>query len=334
MNLQKKIKSLNDTAAEKNEIIEKAKKELNDTTAEKNEIIEKTEEEMKELNDTIIERNEAIEKAKKEMIGLTNTISEKNEYIDRYCSEIKALKSQCEDHTKKNSTAKSDMDKLTKQYNFVCLKIASLSEKYKDAKKVIIILKTEVYAKLETYKKMLSSNIPKMKQQIKEIQAEVIARFIKSFEASKKTLLAKQQELESVVKLKDEELVKMQEEAQQKLLESEEFQQIIAELEQRRAEVQDKDNQLEEMYNKVVALEEKKVTAESAEGDGNGEGEVLKKKLEEMEVEHDELLVKYQKCQSEYIFLTLFLLNIRHRHNELQTQYVELTQKYIEATTK
>ena len=56
-------------------------------------------------------------------------------------------------------------------------------------------------------------------------------------------------------------MVQTREEAQKKFTDSEEFRLLLTELEHKKTEVAEKDSQLEEMYNKMTALEHNQQSA-------------------------------------------------------------------------
>ncbi len=106
-------------------------------------------------------------------------------------------------------------------------------------------------------------------------------------------------------KLKDEELNQLRDSVQKKVSDSEEFRQVVDELEQRRQEVASKDSQMEEMYNKIAALEAAgngcgmRVLGEEKKPKEGGEAEELRKRVEELEKVNDEMSAKFDQTKEE-----------------------------------
>eukprot|EP00826_Nyctotherus_ovalis_P039952 TRINITY_DN3881_c0_g3_i1.p1 TRINITY_DN3881_c0_g3~~TRINITY_DN3881_c0_g3_i1.p1 ORF type:complete len:282 (-),score=88.94 TRINITY_DN3881_c0_g3_i1:69-914(-) len=175
------------------------------------------------------------------------------------------------------------------------------------------------YKKLLTESKARADDLEKFKE-------ELIADF-RALESDKKEQEEKTQktieELEQTVKAKNEEMMRVSEEFQKSLMESEEVQLLVAELNQTKELITQKNAQLEEMYNKIYVLEE----SNNSKGDDvKKESEELRAKIEELEKYNEELMIKNDQLQGEYF---LFL---NARYEQLQNQHLELIKKYKEAS--
>lgn len=91
----------------------------------------------------------------------------------------------------------------------------------------------------------------------------------------------------------------MQEQMSKQFNETEEYAQLIAQLNEKENELQEKDKQMEIMYNQIVSFDEEKKAIQNEGTKGNDELNELKTKYSELENLYDESQKELAEIQKE-----------------------------------
>ena len=107
------------------------------------------------------------------------------------------------------------------------------------------------------------------------------------------------EELKTILEGRNKEIQDMQEQMCKKFTDTEEYNQLIAQLEEKDNILKQKDEEMELMYNQISSFDEERKAITSENDKGNDETEELKKKYDDLSKDYDELLKELAEVQKE-----------------------------------
>ena len=104
----------------------------------------------------------------------------------------------------------------------------------------------------------MTNDLPTRKAELAKLLEETKARTEQEKRQAEADMALKAEEHKIAIRLKDDELVQLREEAKHKLANSEEYQRLVGRVEELETQIQSGEQDKEAMYNELMALKEAK----------------------------------------------------------------------------
>eukprot|EP00826_Nyctotherus_ovalis_P046545 TRINITY_DN5272_c0_g1_i2.p1 TRINITY_DN5272_c0_g1~~TRINITY_DN5272_c0_g1_i2.p1 ORF type:complete len:291 (-),score=99.82 TRINITY_DN5272_c0_g1_i2:135-1007(-) len=272
------------------------------------------------LEDTIENYRVIVDNSK----GVAQELEQKVKESESKCNKLEQELEKTQQELTHTKTQNEEVEKNLAEYKESCTELA---KKYKD---MLSEVKNALKCKeeLDAIKSTISSSLPPLNESLAKSLGAILEKHqtqinkliseneneAKELEAIRSELIVKVgvqedekkelegrlqrqiEELKTAISVKDQEMARMGGEFQKNLMESEDVQELVAKMQQVESDSAEKDRQLEEMYNKLVVLEESNSDEKIKKATEN-----LQQMLEESEKRNEDISIKYEETQTEYL---------------------------------